>query len=635
MQRFLNPLKQLVHKPKWYHLYYVLAVFDLGTITLTLILSHHILGIYSDTVTINSQWSQRLGRYSELGELASVVNQPGNDLFSSGDIELEKKRLKLAVKNFEVAAKNARVDLNHNISSQQAELLLFHLTKIESTIDQVATEARAIFSDFENNKMSSAGAHMALMDQHFFKSLTAVGRLSSGVRDIQADQFQRESERAAALSRYEFAISGVVFLIICCVTCYGHNLSKQMLKKDNQLEEAEGHTSAILTTAFDAIVCIDQRGIIKTFNPAAEKLFGYTVEEVVGENISVVVPAPHRHQHDQYLSRYLKTGWSNIVGAKREAFGERKDGTKVPIALSVTEYTIGEDTFFAGIVHDITEQRKREELQRSKDVAEQSNKAKSEFLANMSHELRTPMNSIIGFTKRVLTKMDGQLDDRNLDALQTVERNAHHLLGLINGILDISKIEAGKMDFSPTDFNLVPVMNDVIQQAQTLTDHKPIQLILDLPDEKLDIQADQVKVAQIATNLVTNGIKYSDEGTVTLKVSRQQHAELGPAVAISVSDTGHGIHEADLELLFKKFTQFDADAARPGGGTGLGLYITSMFVKMHNGLIDVESKFGHGTKFTVFLPIQATANYERPQHELENLTSVETAPEEALSASTS
>jgi signal transduction histidine kinase len=120
-----------------------------------------------------------------------------------------------------------------------------------------------------------------------------------------------------------------------------------------------------------------------------------------------------------------------------------------------------------------------------------------------------------------------------------------------------------------------------------------------------------------------------------LKVSRQQHAELGPAVAISVSDTGHGIHEADLELLFKKFTQFDADAARPGGGTGLGLYITSMFVKMHNGLIDVESKFGHGTKFTVFLPIQATANYERPQHELENLTSVETAPEEALSASTS
>lgn len=602
----MSIFRRIPVKPKWYHLYYVLALFDLATIALTLILSHHILGIYTDSVSVNTHWAERLGRYSELGELASVVNQPGNDLFSSGDVKMERKRLAKAVADFEHATLEARADLNDNVAAEEATPLLAHLSAIDAALGSVANEARAIFDDFDRGDKASAGAHMALMDQHFFRSLSAIANLSEGVRDIQANQFQQESARAETLGRFEFAIAGFVFLIIGGVTWYGHKLSGQMLKKDQRISSAEAHTTALLQTAFDAIVCIDSKGLIRTFNPTAEEMFGYTAKEAIGQNVSLVVPGPHKDQHDSYLERFLENGEHDIIGLKREVSGQRKNGTVIPMELSVTRYNVGDETFFAGIVHDISEQRKAEELQRSKEIAEQASQAKSDFLANMSHELRTPMNSIMGFTRRLLNKLGDSLNEQNLDALQTVDRNARHLLGLINDILDISKIEAGRMEVEATKFDILSVAEDVAGQAAALTDDKPIELLVEGPAEPLEVEADRVKVQQIMTNLVSNGIKYSDEGTVTLEIAEANHAELGPVVEISVTDTGTGISKEDLERLFTRFTQLNTGKARPGSGTGLGLYITSQFVEMHSGRISVESEVGVGSRFVVSLPVATT-----------------------------
>jgi len=234
--------------------------------------------------------------------------------------------------------------------------------------------------------------------------------------------------------------------------------------------------------------------------------------------------------------------------------------------------------------------------------AKAANQAKSEFLANMSHELRTPMNSIIGFTNRLLKKLGPELEERHLDALQTVDRNAKHLLGLINDILDISKIEAGRIELKRSRFDLVAAIRDVAGQAGVLTDDQPIELRLDLPLDPVLVDADRVKIGQVATNLVSNAIKFTDEGTVTIRINQIADEQLGPAVQLSVHDTGPGIQDDDLKRLFNKFTQLDATSARPGSGTGLGLYISSEFVKMHGGRIDVESQFGHGSTFTVTLP---------------------------------
>lgn len=235
--------------------------------------------------------------------------------------------------------------------------------------------------------------------------------------------------------------------------------------------------------------------------------------------------------------------------------------------------------------------------------AEAASQAKSEFLANMSHELRTPMNSIMGFTRRLLKKLKPTLNEQNLDALQTVDRNAGHLLRLINDILDISKIEAGRMELETTRFDILAVARDVASQTAALTDEKPIELVVELSDEPIEVVADRMKVQQIMTNLVSNGIKYSEKGTVTLNVSRTELDDLGSAVRISVIDSGMGISKSDQQRLFTRFTQLNTSKARPGSGTGLGLFITSQFVDMHGGRIEVESEPGVGSTFVVLLPI--------------------------------
>jgi len=247
------------------------------------------------------------------------------------------------------------------------------------------------------------------------------------------------------------------------------------------------------------------------------------------------------------------------------------------------------------------------ELQEAKRAAENANLVKSEFLANMSHELRTPMNSIIGFTHRLIKTLEDSTSERNLDALQTVDRNAKHLLTLINDILDLSKIEAGKMELQRTKFDLVAAVRDVVQKAASLADSKNVQVKLELPQHPVIIDADYIKVNQIVTNLLSNGIKYTDEGRVSLSVSRIGDEQGRMIGKIAVEDTGVGIKDEDLDRLFQKFTQLEKQATRKASGTGLGLVITAEYVRMHGGRIDVESVFGEGSEFTVYLPLEMPA----------------------------
>lgn len=245
-------------------------------------------------------------------------------------------------------------------------------------------------------------------------------------------------------------------------------------------------------------------------------------------------------------------------------------------------------------------------LSETKDAAEQASKVKSEFLASMSHELRTPMNSIMGFTSRLIKKIGGSLSERDLDALETVDRNAKHLLGLINDILDLSKIEAGKLELQRTEFDLVRALRDVYERTSSLVDEKPIKLKLNLPEQSVQMDGDRTKIIQAVTNLVSNAIKYTDEGTVTitLNVMASPSGNSGVQWAhISVTDTGIGISPEDRQRLFTKFTQLDSGADRKIGGTGLGLVITSQLVDLHGGGIDVESEPGKGSTFTIRLPL--------------------------------
>jgi PAS domain S-box-containing protein len=242
-------------------------------------------------------------------------------------------------------------------------------------------------------------------------------------------------------------------------------------------------------------------------------------------------------------------------------------------------------------------------LEKARQEADRSNRVKSEFLTNMSHELRTPMNSIMGFTRRLLTKLGSTLPERELDALQTVDRNAKHLLKLINNILDLSKIEAGKLELHRIQFDLGTVIREAVDQTASLLDGKAVEVTHELPRDAVAIVGDRVMLTQVVVNLLSNGIKFTERGTVTIALDVAHDQGLGPVARIVVRDTGVGIKPEDRCRLFQEFTQLDSGGAGRTGGTGLGLVISARFVQLHGGRIDVAGEYGKGSEFSVLLPL--------------------------------
>jgi len=242
------------------------------------------------------------------------------------------------------------------------------------------------------------------------------------------------------------------------------------------------------------------------------------------------------------------------------------------------------------------------ELEEKAKELERATQLKSEFLANMSHELRTPMNSIIGFTNRVIKKAGDSLGDRQLNNLHTVERNAHHLLGLINGLLDLSKIEAGKMETYAEVFDLSKLIKDVFTLTQPLLENKPIKLISNIPEKETTLNTDYTKLKQVLINLVSNSIKFTKKGNVTISSSLINDNTV-PQIEIRVNDTGVGMSEDALQYVFEAFRQVDGSLTRSVGGTGLGLAIVNSFTDLLKGFVSVKSEEGTGTEFKIRIPV--------------------------------
>lgn len=243
----------------------------------------------------------------------------------------------------------------------------------------------------------------------------------------------------------------------------------------------------------------------------------------------------------------------------------------------------------------------REAIKKTQDA----DRLKSEFIANVSHELRTPLNSIIGFSKVLLSGIDGEVNDTQRIDLNAIYNSGRHLLEIINSILDLSKIEAGKMELNLSTFDLVPLIDEIVTASQTLVMGKKVKVESKIIGTIPLIEADATKIRQIVFNLVSNASKFTDEGMIMIQVARDEDM-----LRIAVMDTGMGIDKEEVQLVFERFRQLDGSSTRKAGGTGLGLSIAKRFAEMHGGDIVVESKVGKGSTFTITIPVSQKG---RPQ----------------------
>ncbi|HET9700686.1 MAG TPA: CHASE domain-containing protein [Burkholderiales bacterium] len=424
------------------------------------------------------------------------------------------------------------------------------------------------------------------------------------------------------------AISLLLFGIILALThtrasavTLAEQMTAQLRRTLSRAESSEAYTRAVIDNVLDAIITADENGIIESFNPAAERIFGYGADEVVGRKVNMLMPQAHAALHDQYLANYLRTGEARIMGRGRELEGRRKDGTIFPLELGVSALRAGGKQRFIGIIRDISlrkqaeqalqderamlETRVRErtesltrinaELERTREEALQAARAKSEFLANMSHEIRTPMNAVIGMTGLLL---ETPLTREQRDYVETIGISGETLLTVINDILDFSKIESGRLEMEHQPFEVAACIEDAFDLLAPKALEKDLDLLYAVgTDVPPFIVGDVTRARQILVNLVGNAIKFTDRGEVLVSVGLAREDGDRVSLEFAVRDTGIGIPPDKLDRLFKAFSQADTSTTRKYGGTGLGLVISDRLAKMMGGGMRVESEPGKGSTF--------------------------------------
>ncbi len=364
--------------------------------------------------------------------------------------------------------------------------------------------------------------------------------------------------------------------------------------RNQALHASEARANAVINMAVAGIIILDENGNIELFNPAAERMFGYSRDNVLGKNVGLLIPELFVSEHGMDSGSFKQV---IEVRDNLEAMGQRKGGDVFPLEFGVSELWMDGKQKFLGLVTDVTERKKaQDEIQKAREEAETANLAKSVFLANMSHEIRTPMNAILGYAQ--LLKMNSSLSGKEAEAVDTIEKSGDHLLGLINSILDLSKIESGQVELQKENFDLGQLMTSLQKMFEDRCKKKGIQLqVSGLTEEPCPVHGDIGKLRQVMINLVGNAIKFTETGSVSVSITPQGNDQF----YFEVKDSGIGISKDHLNSIFEPFRQIDNDYSL--GGTGLGLAIARKQVRVMGGDLRVRSEVGKGSVFSFTIPL--------------------------------
>ena len=421
---------------------------------------------------------------------------------------------------------------------------------------------------------------------------------------------------------------------------------------NNHSEDAQ-KLEAIFETAIDGIITIDDKGIVESFNSAAVKLFGYTADEVIGQNISLLMPEPDRSAHDSYLERYQKTRKPHIIGIGREVNGKQKGGTIFPMRLAVSEVKLSSRTIYTGIIHDLSEIKKAEQKfmrlneeleliveERTEKLSEVVNKLletnqkleseiherekveealrqseleiraalhkemelselKSRFVSMASHEFRTPLSTILSSASIISRYTKSENQEQRDKHIKRIKSAVNNLTGILNDFLSLSKLEEGKIEYQPSEFEINEFCNETVDEIQgLLKTGQFVQFEGNIPETIVFL--DKRVLKNVLFNLLSNASKYSGENSkITCK-----HDIVNNYLHIQVIDKGIGIPKSEQQHLFGRF--FRASNSVNIQGTGLGLNIVKQYVELMKGTVSYESEEGKGSTFSITIPLKST-----------------------------
>ena len=423
-----------------------------------------------------------------------------------------------------------------------------------------------------------------------------------------------------------------------------------MQPAQNAYSDARLRFEAVIATATDGIILIDELGCMEMVNMAAARLFGYEIDEMIGQNVHLLMPSPHRENHNTYLKNYRDTGIRRIIGIGREVEGRKKNGDTFPFRLSISEVNLHDRRIFTGIIHDLTEQKAAEEhirqlnaeleqrvderteelatavnqllntnhklefeIQERKTIEQalrkseselrnlyerekELNNLKSRFVAMASHEFRTPLSAILSSADLIEAYQDGGQQEKRLRHTNRIKSAVSNLTSILNDFLSLSKLEEGKVQCEPVPCHVASFCNEVLEELHALL--KPGQHVRAVPiPEELEIVVDKKLLKNVLYNLLSNAIKYSPDGKPIDFLATVS----GEGLHIRIRDYGIGIPEEEQQHLFTRF--FRAHNVENIQGTGLGLNIVKRYLELMQGNITFESKLGEGTVFSVQIPV--------------------------------
>ncbi len=355
---------------------------------------------------------------------------------------------------------------------------------------------------------------------------------------------------------------------------------------EREAHERESYVRLLIANVIDAIIIINQRGLIETFNHAAERIFGYSEEEVLGRNLSILMPEPHRAAHDGHLQDYERRGEGRSLEQNRELQAVRRNGELFTIELRVSEISHRGERKFIGLVRDITERKRVDRM-------------KSEFVSIVSHELRTPLTSISGALGLLLGGAVGEVPPAMRQMLGIAQQNSQRLGLLIGDLLDMEKLVAGHMTFQLQPQPLAPLLEDALRSNQAYAEQLGVRIELG-EQAAATVSVDAHRLQQVLANLLSNAAKFSPAGGVVTLSSQRR----GENIRVRVDDVGPGVPLSFRQRIFQKFSQADSSDTRQKGGTGLGLAISKELIEHMNGCIGFDSELEQGACFWFELPVQ-------------------------------